>query len=366
MIFNKKQKIIPIFFASDINYAPYLAVSIKSLLDNASKDFFYKIHVLTSNINQEIKDKLHKLTTENSSLEFINLSNQLESIKHKFHLRDYYSIETYYRFFIADLFPEYDKVLYLDCDITVLGDISDLYLTNISDYLVGAVPEQVMSHYEPFGNYVEQALDIKCKKYFNAGVLLMNTHMFRVCKIQQQFFSMMERFKFRVTQDEDYLNVICKDKVRYLSLGWNKMPFEETGFDNYDLQLIHYNLGWKPWHYENIMYEEYFWEYAYKTDFYKQIQESLHSYPEEKKQSDKDSFIKLQKMAIEDAKDFFNYKKTMIRDRKNHYLQKSLYYINRVPIIKDVSRIIVSRNTRIKYRIFQYLKSLKEFATALK
>ena len=273
-IFNKRIETIPIFFASDNNYAPYLAVAIKSLLSNASSDYFYKIHILTTNLDKDISEKLSKLATPNSSIQIISLKDEIEHIKHRFQLRDYYSIETYYRFFIADMFPQYDKVLYLDCDIVVLGDISNLYLTNISNFLLGAVQEQVMAHYKVFGDYVERALDVKVKNYFNAGVLLMNTKLFRAYQIQRRFFKLMSEFKFRVTQDEDYLNVICKDKVKKLSLGWNKMPFEETGFDDIDLQLIHYTLGWKPWHYENVLYEEYFWQYAQQTEFYEQIYHS--------------------------------------------------------------------------------------------
>mgnify|MGYP002511525354 CR=1 FL=1 len=87
-------------------------------------------------------------------VEFIFLKDTIEKIKAKFHLRDYYSIETYYRFFIPNMFPQYDKVLYLDCDIAVLGDIAELYNTDISDCLLGAVSEEVMTEVKVFGDYV--------------------------------------------------------------------------------------------------------------------------------------------------------------------------------------------------------------------
>lgn len=362
MFGRKSKKVIPIFFASDNNYAPYLAVSLKSLLDNASSEFFYKIHILTSNISEDFQNKIQKLKTENSSIEFISLENELKAIKDKFHLRDYYSIETYYRFFIADLFPQYDKVIYLDCDIAVLGDISDLYCTNISNYLVGAVQEQVMLHYEVFGRYVEDVLDIKRNKYFNAGILLMNTSLFRAYRVQETFFNLMARFKFRVTQDEDYLNVICKNKVKWLNMGWNKMPFEETGFDDVDLQLIHYNLSWKPWHYENVLYEEYFWDYAYKSGFYDLIKDSLKSFTEEKIQKDKESFQNLKDMAMLDIRDKNNYKRTTERERKHHYLARSIYTINKIYGLKTLSRIVSTNTSYFTYILFKYLRKIKDTA----
>ena len=352
IFFRKPVEEIPIFFASDNNYAPYLAVAIKSLLSNASPDYFYRIHVLTTNLDESLCEKLQKLATPNSTIEIISLAEEIEHIKNRFHLRDYYSIETYYRFFIPDMFPQYDKVLYLDCDITVLGDISNLFLTNISNYLVGAAQEQVMAHYKVFGDYVEKVLDVKVKNYFSAGVLLMNTKLFRAYRIQQKFFKLMSEFKFRVTQDEDYLNVLCKDKVKKISIGWNKQPFEETGFDDIDLQLIHYNLGWKPWHYENVLYEEYFWEYAEQTEFYEQLREGLKSFTDEQRQKDKDGFESLKMLAIEDINDPNNYKNSM--HKAHNYITRSLNAVVRLPYIKGVKRFIGSQGHKL---IYEYRKN---------
>lgn len=352
---NKKYKEIPIFFASDNNYAPYLVVALKSLLANASKEYFYKIHVLTSNMSDDNKLVLLRELTFNSSIEFINLSKETEAIKDKFHLRDYYSIDTYYRFFIADLFPEYDKVIYLDSDIIVLGDISDLYFYNISNYLLGVVQEQVMAHNECFSDYVEKALGVKCKNYFNAGILLMNSKLFRLYNIQSKFFKLMSRFKFRVTQDEDYLNVICKDKVKYLDLGWNKMPFEETGFDDVDLKIIHYTLGWKPWHYENVRYEEYFWQYASQTEYYELLQNQLKTYGEDKKQKDVESYENLKNMAIADTLDYYNYKNTMEREQRRKYISRGLKTIINIPGIRFISRFIGTQS----YRLLNFISAFR-------
>ena len=100
-----KQKEIPICFATDDNYVPLLAVAVASLLDNASKKNFYRIFVLITELKQDNIDKIKKLETENSSIEFISLAKEMDKIKDMFHLRDYYSKETYYRIFIPNLFP---------------------------------------------------------------------------------------------------------------------------------------------------------------------------------------------------------------------------------------------------------------------
>lgn len=299
---------VPVFFATDDNYAPFLAVTFKSILDNASKDFSYKFYVLTTNLSSSYEKRIKEFESEDVKIEFIFLKETIEKIKAKFHLRDYYSIETYYRFFIANMFPQYDKVLYCDCDVIVLGDIAELYNHNIDNYLVGACPEEVMTEVKIFGDYVEQALDVDCEKYFNAGVMLMNLDGFRKENIEEKFFDMLQKYTFRVTQDEDYLNVLCKGKVKLFHLGWNKTAFKNDKFNDKDLKLIHYKIHWKPWHYDGVLYENHFWDYAKQTSFYEEILDKKLSYTDEEKRRDAIAYERLKQMAIDDAKDPNNYK----------------------------------------------------------
>ena len=72
----RKQKEIPICFATDDNYVPFLAIAVTSLLDNANKDNFYRIFVLITQLKQENIDRIKKLQTPNSSIEFISLADE--------------------------------------------------------------------------------------------------------------------------------------------------------------------------------------------------------------------------------------------------------------------------------------------------
>ena len=126
---TNENKIIPVFFATDNNYVPFLAVSIKSLLCNASKDYFYNIHVLTDGISEDNKIELEKHMTPNSKLIFDDVSKHVTRIQSRLDatLRDYYTASIFYRLFIAALYPEYKKAIYLDCDIT------DVYVSDMTD-----------------------------------------------------------------------------------------------------------------------------------------------------------------------------------------------------------------------------------------
>lgn len=306
---NYRQK-IPICFATDDNYVPFLTVAIASLLDNSSKENFYKIYILTSQLTDENKKSILKQQKENSSIEFVQLSKELDKVQDLFHLRDYYSKETYYRIFIPNLFPQYRKMLYLDCDITVVGDISELYNTSIHGYYVAAAAEEVMQTFEVFGNYVEQADGINRKDYFNAGILLINCRRWRNKLIAERFVDLLNRYKFRVVQDEDYLNVLCKENVKRLPLGWNKTSYKNEAFNDKDLKIIHWKINWRPWKYKDILYEDYFWKYAKMTDFYEKLIQMRDSRTEEDKKKDEVLMENLSKMAQEDAVDPNNYYRT--------------------------------------------------------
>ena len=334
---------IPVCFATDDNYVPFLAIAITSLLDNASKNNFYRIFVLTTSLKQENIDSILKHQTENSSIEFISLARELDKIKDMFHLRDYYSKETYYRIFIPNLFPQYNKVLYLDCDITVLGDISQLYNTQIHGYYVGAAVEEVMQKYEVFGNYVEQADGINRKDYFNAGILLINCRRWRNNLIAERFVDLLNRYKFRVVQDEDYLNVLCNGNVKRISLGWNKTSFKNEDFEDKDLKIIHWKIIWRPWKYKNVLYEEYFWKYAKMTNFYDKLLQMRDSRTAEDEAKDQLLMDNLMKMAQEDADDPNNYAKT---DGKKGLLANFFSFLTRFFKLRKLINIRPYRRKR--------------------
>lgn len=279
---KENNKIIPIFFSTDDNYVPFLAVSIKSLLENASKEYFYNIHILTDGISNKNKEKLQKHLTKNSKLIFDDMSIYVSRIKERLTatLRDYYTTSIFYRLFIAALYPEYEKAIYLDCDITVIGDISKMYQIDLKDNIFGVVPDDVIASREEFKAYARDGVGIDDKKYFNSGVLLMNLVKFREEKIKERFVYLLVKYNFEtVCPDQDYLNVLCKDKVMYLERGWDRMSTDE----NYEgpLYIIHYNNFGKPWYYDNIPYNKYFWEYAKKTTFFNQIMKIKDSFTKE-------------------------------------------------------------------------------------
>ena len=289
-------KEIPVFFAVDNGYIPFLSVALRSLIDNTTKENIYAIKILYTNVTEENKIKIKKYETENISIEFVDLNKQLEEIKEKLYTRNYFSNTTYYRLFIPELYPEYDKAVYIDSDTVCLSDIAELYNTDMGDNLIAGIPDGVIQAIDIFKDYVERVVGVAdYNNYFNAGVIVMNLKELRDYKFEEKFIYMLEKIKFEVAQDQDYLNRLCKGRVKILDYSWNRMPV--MGKTEGKINLIHYNLGAKPWYFDNVVYQEYFWEYAKKTEFYNEIKELGTKYTDEDKEKDDSNSLKLMELA---------------------------------------------------------------------
>lgn len=299
---DKRLNEIPIFFAVDDGYIPFLAVALESLIENSNEYNNYLIKILYTKVSEENKLKIQKYGKENIDIEFVDLRDYVEKIKDKLYTRDYYSKTTYFRLFIPELYPQYDKVLYLDSDIVILSDVAYLYNNDLGTNLVGGVPDGAVQNIEIFQEYVEKVVGVSnYKNYFNAGILIMNLNELRKFKFQEKFLYLLETVKFTVAQDQDYLNRLCKGRVTILKKDWNKMPIPGDEINEEDIKLVHYNLDYKPWHFEDILYQDYFWKYAKRTEFLEKIQEIKNSYTEEDRKRDTENGKKLLETAQKEA-----------------------------------------------------------------
>ena len=341
-----KSNVIPIFFTIDENYIPFLAVTMESIIENSNKSNKYEIKVLYTNIEKESKKKIKKLEKEKISIDFIDLNYYVDAISEKLYTRDYYSKSTYFRLFLPNLFPEYDKIIYLDSDVVVLDDIAKLYNIDIGDNLIGAVPDEIVEFTPVFKEYVERVVGVKSyKKYFNAGVLIMNLKELRTFNFQEKFLYLLEKVTYTVAQDQDYLNRMCKGRVYYISQVWNKMPILRKSIENKDIKLVHYNFAYKPWHYETVVYDEYFWKYAEKTEFIDKIRKTQKEYsPMDMAQDDlkQKKLLELTELEIQCVgndkyKKINNFTKNIVEKRKSNDLIKQSE--DRLAILEEISKL---------------------------
>ncbi len=285
---GKKKGVIPLFFATDDNYLPCLSITLESILENCSREYEYEAFVLHSGIRQEYQEKILRYNqNEGFSISFVDVSERVKEIAEHLAIRDYYTATTYYRVFIASMFPQYDKAFYIDCDTVILGDLSELYEIELGKNMLAAAPCEGVNSFEVYKCYVSTVGGLKPERYFNAGFLLMNLKIFREEGFYEQFAELARKYKFVVIQDEDYLNVLCQDRVLVLPRAWNKTPVAPDILPREELRVVHYIMTWKPWHYSDVPYFDYFWEYAKRTEFYAPLKAELDNFTMEKMERDK-------------------------------------------------------------------------------
>lgn len=303
---------IPIFFAIDDSYAPFLSVALASAVKNASPDRHYKAIILHQELSEENKKRLGALAADFFEITFVPMGAGLESITDRMSNRlrcDYFTLTIYYRLFIPVMFPEYDKGIYIDSDVVLLGDLAELFDTDIGDNFIGACADLSVVDVPELALYMENAVGVDRHQYINSGVLLMNLQKMREAEMEKHFLTLLDTYHFDcVAPDQDYLNALCSGKIHYLPPVWDAMPNEEKP-PLADAKLIHYNLFSKPWCYDNVQYGEYFWQYAQDSGYLEEIQAYKDGYSDEQKASDAKCLALLVRRGAEIAESDVTFKK---------------------------------------------------------
>ena len=280
---------IPIFFTIDDAYAPFLGVALNSAVKNSSADRKYKAIVLHENLSDANIKKLKALASDNFKIELTPMKANFEVLDDRMSNRlrcDYFTLTIYFRLFIPAMFPEYDKGIYIDSDVVLTDDIAKLFDTDIGDNFIGACNDLSIADIPPLVAYTENAVGVKGKEYINSGVLLMNLKKMRECDFEGHFLNLLNTYHFdSIAPDQDYINAICNGKIYYLDEVWDAMP-NEAKPPIKDTKIIHYNLFSKPWCYDNIQYEEFFWKYAEDSGYLDEIKEYKAAYSHEQKKAD--------------------------------------------------------------------------------
>lgn len=312
-----KKAEIPIFFACDEGFVKYTMVSMKSIMENADRSRKYHIYILHMGITEATQAKVLAMADEEFAIDFVDVTDKMKSIADKLPIRDYYSNTTYFRLFIPDMFPQYRKALYIDSDTIVVGNIAELYDYKLGKLYAGVCPDRVVAQTDILGDYVEKVLGVKRTRYFNAGVMLMNCSQFRENHLLDEFLEMLHVYLFVVAQDQDYLNLICKNQVLYMEPKWNAQVFGELACPEEEVGLFHFNMAAKPWHYEDCRLAEYFWKYAKMTVDYDAIKEGLANYTDEQRRNDSVSGEKLIRLAVSEINREDNYLRKMEKAGKS-------------------------------------------------
>lgn len=297
---------IPVFFSINEQYAPYLAVCLKSLAAHVAVDERYRIIVMCDNVKNITMILLRNVIKdyENIDIEFVDIRKKMYEYSESFvqtvtdrqENRLYsgkFTLTIYFRLFIAELFPELNKAVYIDSDTVINDDIAKLYSVDMGDAMFGAVRDTFAGKNTILAHYIENVVGIERNEYVNSGVLLMNLDKIRQAHLADRFLKLMAEYHFdSVAPDQDYINAMCAKEIYFLDKEWNVMP-NKGGEYIARPKLIHYNLFDKPWHYSEIPYEEYFWQYAAESGFYPLLIKQRKQYGDSERKADRENLKKL-------------------------------------------------------------------------
>ncbi len=301
------QKNINIVFSSDNAYAPYIGVTMYNIINFLPQEARVKFLVIDSGISAKNKEKLCLVAgnIKNVSLKIVDVrekyGKEVEKLSPYTH-NEHLSSGTYALFFVAELFPEIDKALYMDVYILIKGDLLPLYNTDISEnysaVVKGAFSSSCYGNVRAktrngmsFKDYCKKIHSIDEQEYYNAGVQLFNLENMRKDRVKDKLVSALTAFSVEEFKDQieyhnqDFFNKVFYKKVKFLPLKYNmirgrrkvlskitqsKEVKEEVNEALQNPVILHYTGRVKPW--KDMFFSKDWWIYAKKTPFYRELQ----------------------------------------------------------------------------------------------
>lgn len=232
-----------ICYSTNEDFARHMAVSITSLLENNVHSKIV-VHILYSDLSEATKARLSAFENryKNTKIIFHKID---DSRFEKFGLTiEHITKETYFRYMIADVLPDIDRVLYLDGDTVVNGDVSELFELDLTGFFCAGVRD---IYVEQVGYKKEIGL-AESELYINAGVILLNLEEIRKFSIIEKLFNLSVENDFRF-QDQDAINIAFRGKMKELDCKYNFTRDHKKVFPDKvkNLRIIHFVGPNKPW-----------------------------------------------------------------------------------------------------------------------
>lgn len=243
---------------ADKNYLAYVYALFESISRFHKSDVVF--HIITDeSVGHDSLENIEKLIFENSiHVHKVNASEFCE-------LREtaHFTRAMYYRFKIPELINK-DWVLYLDCDMVVMGSLAQLFLSKITDKPLYAVRNPFFSR--------RDALSLKDNRYFNSGMLLINCKWWREQGVFEKLIDVLNRKDIDfIYPDQDALNIVYNEwweevspsyNVQYSILRRQKSAIKESKIFEDAIKkpvIVHFSSPNKQWH--SSCYNPYKFEY---------------------------------------------------------------------------------------------------------
>jgi lipopolysaccharide biosynthesis glycosyltransferase len=240
---------VVIALASNENYFPGLYCTVASALSHMAAGSAVDLRVLDGGISQSSRNTLSRLTKrfgESVRLEFVPVE---DSVFRGTTLGPGKSHMAYFRILLPRVL-EVSRLIYLDCDVLVFRDLSELFDQHLSaGKILAAVRDSETLSLGDDSRIVANAMKLPARGvYFNSGVILMNLDELR----RQHFFERAVEFlnnwsgKYRFW-DQSAINFLLHGQIDELPVYWNRASWRFDAQQNNDLNCVLHYTSSAPW-----------------------------------------------------------------------------------------------------------------------
>ena len=288
---------VSIVTVADGNFVPHLAAFIASVQDNLSTDRLLDLIVLDGGIPADQQRLLSKQFNRSGKgrLSFIQCAHLFSDIP----LHGPFSAATFYRLSLGELLAKHKRVVYVDSDTVVLGDLRELYDLDLGGKAVAAVPDVIMKSFvssgvpalkeaggAPAGIYLKERVGMGSRgdEYFQAGLIVIDLDEFRRLRIGEDAYKdlLARRYWFL---DQDVLNKHLLGHVKFLDLSWNVVNASMDVLSGLETDvaakvkevfaapsMVHYaGHEAKPWNRPTAPLAHFYWYYLRRTYWYESV-----------------------------------------------------------------------------------------------
>ncbi len=372
-------------------YMRYLYAMLQSLYEN-NKRGSIDLYVLQKDFTAYDKNVITDITNEFSNRIFF-----IDVMENSYgHVPEYMGggIELpseiiYLRLSIPELLPAaLDRVLLLDVDLVINGDISELYHIDFEGKALAAAPNMchnftVRKEWRKWypGNRTNWT-------HYNIGVLMWNLNMIREAYPSRYLLQQAYKQKIEIsTSDEELFNILFGENlIKEISAEkWNYIVthmdcFEEPEFEQYgsigDMEshctIVHY-AGRNPWLDDassgNVAL---WWKYARKTPFYEDFITNEKLLRSEKKLVESEASLKAERIVISiydvayhlkgshKLAEYFNHAGVSCYLYGAGIIAEKFYDLLKHEAVENVIKGVVDRNKRGEFHGIHIYKQMDE------
>lgn len=208
-----------ILYQSDNTYACQLGVSLTSLLMNNTESIELNIFILDAGISNNNKRRITETCNiynrECYFLDCKDLLSKLEALQMSPY-RD--SLATFLKLFVREKLPKsIQKILYIDCDTIIVGNLQDLFDIDLEDYPLAMCPDLMAYRHKQTIGFS------KSMTYYNGGVILYNFLAWELGSWEKHLFDFLaSKYACKLKKhDQDIINIVFKNHIYKLPLMYN-------------------------------------------------------------------------------------------------------------------------------------------------